>query len=346
MSEAKGIRKIGSAIKSNPEFFRLCCLFIIVLLIALISQPNFFSVASIRSITKQCPEYGILAIAMALTQIIGGINLSVVAVGNLSSMIAVLTITAIAPSVGLWPSIVFGIVAAVAVGIVAGILNGWLISVIGIPPILATLGVQQIGYGLATVISNGDAVTGIPPEFSEMLTKVWGNLVATQFIIFIIIALIMGIIMSRSRIGTKMYLIGSNPKAFKYAGSSPVKTTVITYTISCVLAVLAGLIMLARNSSVKPTYGESYVMQCILVSILGGVNPMGGKGSIKGIFLSTLTLQSISSLFNRFQSLNTFYREIIWGITLIAVMIINVVMASRSLHKEAVKRQKRIAINS
>lgn len=332
-------QRIKSWIKSNPEFVRLCGLFIVVLLIAVITQPKFFSVPSLRAITKQCPEYGILAIAMALTQIIGGINLAVVAIGNLSSMVAVLVITALTPGMGVWTAIVIGILTAIAIGVLAGSLSGWLISVIGIPPILATLGVQQIGYGLATVISNGDAVTGVPSEFTMMMTQNWGNLIANQFIIFIVIAIIISIVLTRTNIGMKMFLIGTNAKAYRFSGSSPVRITVITYTLSSVLAVVSGLIMLARNSSVKPTYGDSYVMQCILVSILGGVSPTGGKGTIKGIVLSTLTLQSISSLFNRFQSLNTFYREIIWGVTLIAVMIINVVMAERSMRKEALKRQ-------
>ena len=309
-------QKIYKFFLGDSRFSRLLVLLIAILLFALCTHPGFFSKASILSITKQCPEYGIMAVGLALTMIVGGIDLSIVGVANLSSMLAVLAMRSIAPTgadnVTVTTAIITGIFVALAVGFVAGILNGILCSKIGIPPILATLGVQQICYGLAIVISGGEAVKGVPPVFSEIGTKVWYRLVATQFFVFVIVAILIGILLSKTNIGVKMLLFGTNNKAFKFVGYKSGKTIILAHLLSSILAAIAGLIMLARNSSTKASYGEAYIMQCILVAVLGG---------------------TISSLFNRFQGINTFYRQVIWGVTLILVMVTNEIMDEKKRTK-------------
>ena len=102
------------------------------------------------------------------------------------------------------------------------------------------------------------------------------------FIIYTIIALVIGIMLNRTKFGKEIFLVGTNSTASRFAGINNTAVIIKTYIISGVLSSIAGLIMMARVNSAKADYGASYTLQCVLIAVLGGVNPMGGFGSIAG----------------------------------------------------------------
>ena len=103
--------------------------------------------------------------------------------------------------------------------------------------------------------------------------------------------------------------------------------------LSGLVSAVAGLLSLARINSAKADFGSSYTMQCILIAVLGGVNPNGGFGTIPGIAIAVVILQMMSSYLNMFPSISNYYRDLIWGMALIGVLIINFVLDRRRTQK-------------
>ena len=143
----------------------------------------------------------------------------------------------------------------------------------------------------------------------------------------------MTFVMSKTKFGTRMYLVGTNEKAARFAGIRCNKILIQTYLLSGLISGIAGLLSLARLNSAKADFGSSYTMQCILIAVLGGVNPNGGFGTIPGIAIAVLILQMMSSYLNMFPGVSNYYRNLIWGVALIGVLIMNFILDKRRTQK-------------
>ena len=115
------------------------------------------------------------------------------------------------------------------------------------------------------------------------------------------------------------------------------KTTLCCYMISGILSAIAGLVSLSRLNSAKADFGTSYTMQTILVAVLGGINPDGGFGNIPGIAFAVIILQTLSSYLNQFPSISNYYRDMIWGVALLAVLVFNITISKKRAKKAASK---------
>jgi simple sugar transport system permease protein len=289
------------------------------------AQPElFFSRANFSSMAFQFPEFALLGLGVMVSMLTGGIDLSVIGLANLSSMLAVIVMRRLAPDAqasGAAPAIAVGIAALLAAGAVGGLLNGLAIAAIGIPPILATLGTGLIFTGIAVVLSGGAAVLGFPNAISVIGNgAVLG--VPAPVLIFAGLAAAVAFVLNRTRFGLRVYLLGTNPLAARFAGIDNFRVTVGAYLISGLLAAVAGLIIAVRANSAKADYGTSYLLLSILISVLGGINPYGGFGKVSGLVLAVLSLQFLSSGLNMLQVSN-FAVDMTWGALLLIVMVIN-----------------------
>jgi simple sugar transport system permease protein len=223
---------------------------------------------------------------------------------------------------------------AVLIGCAAGALNGLLISKIHIPPILATLGVNQLLTGIALVVTNGKAVSDIPTTFSavinqKLLKVVPGKrgammgLIPVQLLFFIAAAVLVWFLLARTTYGRKLYLMGTSEKVARFSGLKVDRLLIKTYALSGILAALGGMIMLANYNSARSDYGSVYTLQCILIVVLGGVSPSGGKGRISGVILSIVLLSLLEAGINRFPQISSYYITLIWGAVLLLVMVLN-----------------------
>ncbi len=308
-------------------------------------RPNlFFSFDNFSSMAFQFPEFGLLAMAMMLTMLTGGIDLSVVGVANLSGILAALILTRVMPveasatQVVLYSMLAIG--TSLVTGLVCGLTNGFLIATIGIPPILATLGTMEFFTGIAIVITRGAAVFGFPELITFMGNgSLW--IFPIPLLLFTAAALIFAVVLNRTAYGNQLYLMGTNPTAARYSGLNNTRLLLRTYMLSGLLAAVSGLVILARTNSAKADYGSSYTLQAILIAVLGGVNPAGGFGKVMGLVLAILTLQFLSSGFSMLRFSN-FVKEFIWGAVLLLVMVINYVSNTRRQRREA---QKQAAIS-
>jgi len=280
--------------------------------------PNFLTFGNLNSMGFQFPEFGLLALAVLPTMISGGIDLSVVAVANLAAIIAAVVMKAS----GEWGWLAIPL--ALLVGAACGLLNGFLVAVLRLPPILATLGTLQLFSGIGIVITRGPAITGLPSWYSEYgIVSVLG-IVPLPLVVFAAVALLLGLLLRATPMGVRLRLYGSNPVAARFAGMRETSLILSIYSVAGVIAAMAGLVVLARVNSANADYGASYLLLVILINILAGVSPFGGFGTVTGVVLAVLLLQLVSSGLN-FLAFNAFARDLFFGGLLVVVMSVRVI---------------------
>ncbi|TFL16207.1 ABC transporter permease [Jannaschia formosa] len=318
--------RIEPKLVESPEFRLAIITVLVFVLMAALSPERFLSPQNLTSMAFQFPEFAILALAVTITMMTGGIDLSVVGVANLSAVVAATILTAFAGAgvVGaaavMWLGI--AVVAAMGVGAVAGFLNGILVSRFGLPPILATLGSGLVFTGLAVAMTGGSAVMGFPA-----VVAVIGNAtlfyVPVPLILFALLAFGLHVLLTRTGFGLRVTMYGANPLAALFAAIDVDRVLLKVYVIAGMFSSVAGLVIMSRANSAKADYGSSYLLLAVLIAVLGGVNPYGGYGRVVGVVLAVLSMQFLSSGLNMLQVSN-FARELIWGGLLLLVMVINV----------------------
>ncbi len=312
--------------KIDGNILRLLAIFVIILAVSGITKgTSFLNVGNLQSMAKTLTEYGLMAVGCGITMISGGIDLSTVYIANLCGILAGLTMNESSSS------IVLAIIVALVVGALCGIFNGFLVSVLKIPAMLATLGTYQLYMGIAVVASKGSTVSGVTSFSSFAYMTVAG--IPMPFIVFVLMIVVISFIMGKTKFGKRVHLVGTNEKASKFAGINTVSVLIRAYMLSGIVSAVAGLLSLSRINSAKADFGSSYTMQTILISVLGGINPDGGFGSIPGVAIAVLILQMLSSYLNMFPDISNYYRDLIWGVALIAVLIMNFTIEKRRMAK-------------
>lgn len=286
---------------------------------------RFLTPANFEAMAFQFPELALLSFAMMLSMLSGGIDLSIVATANLAGVIAAMTMTLLAPAqapadTALLASLA-GVLAALATGVGCGLTNGVLVARVGVPPILATLGTLQLFAGCALVLTGGQAVTGLPALLQPVGSgTILG--VPVPFWLFLTGAATVAVVTNRTAFGIEARLIGTNARAARFSGL-PVRSVLLrTYVLTATIASLTGVLMIIRANSAKADYGSSYLLQSILVVVLGGVSPAGGFGRVLGVSIAVVALQCLNSGFGMMR-LTSYATELAWGGFLLLVMIVN-----------------------
>lgn len=283
---------------------------------------KFFTLVSLQTMLSQFPEFGLMALGVMLCMITGGIDLSVVGVANFTSISMGILLKQLAGPDGTITPVSIALVFALGMGLGAlcGAFNGVLVSRVRIPPILATLGTSQLFTGIGIVLTEGKAVSKLPMRYAEVVAGKLGAL-PVQSVVFIAMALFVGWLLARTTYGPRIYLLGTSERAARFSGLNNDRLLVETYLLSGVCAALGGLVMLANYTSARADYGAVYTLQCVLIVVLGGVSPNGGKGKLSGVVLAIVFLQLLTSGLNRFREVNPFLIPLIWGGVLVLVMV-------------------------
>jgi simple sugar transport system permease protein len=294
----------------------------VLLVLSLAIGNKFFAVKNFRSMTFQIPEFGFMAFGMAICILAGGIDLSIVSIANLSSVLAGYVILGIANNGGnVWLAILLAFLVALVVATLCGLLNGLLITKAYIFPILATLSTMIFYNGVTMAITSGNTIIGFPEEFAEVsIFKLWG--IPAAFIVFVVVTIILSLILAGTFFGKSIYLYGENKIVALFSGMKTHSIVIKTYVLSGLLSGIGGLIMMSRVNSARVGYGETYLLQALLVCVLGGLSTKGGKGKIVGVFLGILVLQMLQSGFTLL-GMEPYLKNFIWGAVLIGVMIAN-----------------------
>ncbi len=291
---------------------------------SIVLPGKFLSVRNLQSMAVQFPEFGILTFAIMITMLTGGIDLSIVGAANLSAIVAAMILTRLGMSPAV--TIPLAILAALVVGTLCGLFNGFLVSKIGITPILATLGTGAIYTGLSFVLTGGPAITTTQLAFIGNGTILG---LPIPIIVFIVLALAFVVILNRMSFGFNVYMLGTNPTAALFSGINSDSILMRTYWLAGLVAGIAGIIFLGRANSAKPDFGSSFILLTVLIAILGGVSYTGGFGTVAGVVLAVLSIQFLSTGLNMLMlqlfgsSAAIFFRQFAWGALLLLVMVIN-----------------------
>lgn len=267
---------------------------LVVLLLLVIGMgttlsPYFLTGFNISSLTKDLMEKAIMALPMTLIIISGEIDLSVASILGLASVVLGATWHAGVP---LW----LGMLLVLVIGVAAGALNGLLVTRLGLPSLVVTLGTLALYRGLAYVVLGDQAISNFPAAFTTFgFGSVPGTLIPWPFVVFVILVLIFMVILHRSWLGRQIYAIGNNKEAARFTGIHVGNLKLLLFMLSGLLSALAGIIFTARFSSARPDNALGFELDVVTIVLLGGVNIFGGRGSLIGVILSMFVIGAVRS---------------------------------------------------
>lgn len=277
---------------------------------------------TLESILLQVPELGLLALAMLLPLISGGINLAIIASTNMAALAMAWVLTGglgdFGGHVGL--TIAVALACGALLCLVVGLMTGWLVANVQAHPILVTLGTMSLINGVCVWLTRGKPIAGFPEEFQLIGSTAFLG-IPLPFWIFVAASVLLSLYLGRTRHGVAVYMVGSNLEATRYSGVNTRRVLIGVYAMSTFLCWVAALLMMARFNSASAGYAQSYLLVTVLAAILGGVDPFGGFGKVSGLFVALLVLQVISSGVNLL-GVNAQLTQAMWGATMVGVMAV------------------------
>ncbi|MEU1222880.1 ABC transporter permease [Streptomyces microflavus] len=312
--EPRPERSSGSRIGELLQCQGVLAVLLTVILIASFVYPTFASLDNARGVTVQASFLAIVALGMTLVIITGGIDLSVGSVFALGGVLAA------------WAS-QWGFLAALLVPLVVcgaiGLVNGLLIARANMAPFIVTLASLLAARGILLAFTDEGATTYLVPKdsaFAELgQGSVWG------FGYPILIALVLfgagGLLLQRTSFGQTLFAVGGSSDAATLMGLPVARTKILVYTLSGLLAGLAGALNAARLTSGVTIVGVGMELDAISAVVIGGTLLIGGAGSISGTLWGVLLLAVIQNLINQIGSLNSSYQSVVSGGFLIVVVV-------------------------
>lgn len=323
--------------KAKPAIGRFRELNIIVALAILclffyIEQPGTFAKpANISVILHFIATFGMLGIGEVLVIITGGIDLSL---GSLTALTGVLTALfmqkgiAGLPPIGMVPAILL----VLGVGLLFGLWHGFLVTKLGIPPFIGTLGTWLAARGLANYITRGFPI--LFPTDSPVLVLGQGSVsfLPVSFLILLVFAVLLWVVLEKTPLGYRIFAVGGNIEAARMSGVDVDGVRLFCYASSGFLAALTGILLASRLGQGTPTVGVSYELWAIAAAVIGGTSLLGGVGSILGAILGAAivgVMQNGMVLLN----VSSYLQDVILGVVLVAAVIYDTLRRSGSTIK-------------
>jgi rhamnose transport system permease protein len=247
-------------------------------------SPVFLTPRNFANLLAALMEVAIMALPMTLVIIAGEIDLSVESMAGLACAVLGFLWAAGVP-------ILIGIAIVLAIGALGGLLNGLLVARGGLPSLVVTLGTLALFRGIAQIVLGPQGVSDFPPEFTTLgFGYVPGTLIPWPFVIFIGLAIILGIVLHRTWIGRQVFAIGKSAGAARFSGVRVTRLRIGLFMLTGIVAALAGVILTSRLSTARADAAQGMTLTVITVVLLGGVNIFGGRGTIPGVVLAVLVV--------------------------------------------------------
>lgn len=268
----------------------------------------FFTTNNLLTIGLQTSVIAIIALGQTFVLITTGIDLSI---GSNMAIAGIVTSLALVSGV----SIPIAVCAGLAVGAFSGLVNGLMIVLGDLPPFVVTLGSMSIVRGIALVITNGIPISGLPKAFRYIGNgKVAG--IPFAIIVMLVLTLVFGFILSKTKLGTSIYACGSNLESARLSGINTKKTLITVYVFSGFLAACAGVILTSRIASGQPGAGMGYELYAVASAVIGGTSLAGGEGIISGTLIGALVIGVLRNGLN-LMGVSAFVQEILIGVVII-----------------------------
>jgi ribose transport system permease protein len=302
----------------RDQLIRHSMVVVMLLIIAYFSYRSlrFGTLENMQTIAIAAAPFALITLGQTLVILTGGIDLSVGSVIALSAMASAATIQ------GHPDRLLLSVGVALLVGLVAGSVNGFLVSRVNVPPFIATLGMLTTASGLAYVVGGGAPINGLPADFGKIAnTEVMG--LQIPIIVMIVGIVVFALMMSRTSYGMRIYAVGGNPVAAQIAGIKTRRIQFSVYAISGVLAGLSGVMLASRVISGPPNLGQGYELDAIAAVVIGGASLLGGRGTIWGTALGLLLIQTLNNGLD-ILVVPAYWQNVIKGVLIVAAVAVDV----------------------
>ncbi|MDB5523336.1 MAG: branched-chain amino acid transport system / permease component family protein [Rhizobium sp.] len=283
------VRNVPDRLKSRGErVFKsweslLFAVMVAIFIVNCFASPYFLDPWNLSDATFNFTEKALVALALALVIISGEIDLSVAAIIALSS-----TLMGTALKMGAGPTELVAI--GLITGALCGAVNGWLVTGLGLPSIVVTIGTMSLFRGLSFIILGDKAYTGYPAEFSWFgQGYVWWVL-SFELVLFVVMAILFHILLHRTSFGRLVFAIGNNQTAALFSGVKVARVKFILFVLTGLMAGVAAVCLTSRLGSTRPSIATGLELEAITMVVLGGININGGSGSILGVVLAALIM--------------------------------------------------------
>lgn len=306
------------------EFSSFLFLAGLIFMVGLVNR-SFWQPAAILNCFNDSVVFTLLAAGIAFVILTGEIDVSIGAVLGLSAAVGAALLRD-------GHGVVTAFLAAIAIGILTGLVNGIGVAVFNIPSLIFTLGVNGVVRGMIYVYTKGAWVENLPAGFTRMSNRTLaGNL--TVFYALAVILVILGhLILTRTKKGKYFIAVGDNAAGATLVGIPADKTKIMVYVLCGVFASAAGMIYASRIGFITPTAGNGYEMKAIAACVLGGLSLNGGIGSLAGASIGAVIMSSISRILV-FLGFSSDYDNTITGVMLLTIVVINTVAQNRAAAK-------------
>lgn len=289
--------------------------FVIMFVVSCIvfADKNFFSVNSINNLLrKACTDGGILALGMTFVMLTGYIDLSVGSVMAFSGVIAGMVCT-INP--------ILGVLAGLGTGIACGLMNGFIVTKMSIPPFVATLATMLGLRGVIYIITDKKSVSVADELFTGIGNTSIGP-IALPVIIFFVLVIVCVHISRNTRFGMSLYAVGGNEEAARMMGLKVDKIKISAYIMCGLFSGIGGVLLTSRLMAAQAVAGENWETTAIASAALGGIKLSGGEGQFAGTMFGVLIVAIINTMFNYAGNINTWWQNIIMGLLLMVAVAV------------------------
>ena len=305
----------GAVFKGNflEQIGPFAALIIMFIAFSVLSN-HFFTLPNLLTVALQTSIIAFIGIGVTFCIITAGIDLSIGSVLAFSSVCGGMAMKAGIP-------VPIAVLLALLVGMACGLFNGFIITKGHLPPFIATLGMMSIARGAGLFITNAAPIMGFPNSFEFLGGRIY-NIIPVPVIIMIIVALIFGFILTKTRLGLYAYAIGSNEEAARLSGINIDLVKFSVYAIAGILAAVAGIVLASRLATAQATAGVAYELDAIAAAVIGGTSLMGGVGTITGTLIGAFIIGIMRNGLNM-MGVSNFIQQMIIGLVIIGAVYID-----------------------
>ncbi|GHD66121.1 MULTISPECIES: ABC transporter permease subunit [Jeongeupia] len=279
-------------------------------------SPDFLTVGNLLNVLRQVSINALIAFGMTFVILLAGIDLSV---GSVLALSAALMAGLMGGGMNPVAATMVGLIAGAAMGL----LNGLIVTKGKVAPFIATLGTMTLYRGWTMVYTNGSPMTGFNSDFIYMLGSgyVFG-IVPIPVVITLVVFGALWFVLKKTVFGRHVYAVGGNPEASKLSGVKVDRVQLWVYSLSGLMAALAGAILTSRLNSAQPTAGAGYELDAIAAVVIGGTSLAGGRGWIVGTLIGAVLLGVLNNGLNLL-GVSSFYQQVIKGIIILLAVLID-----------------------
>jgi ribose transport system permease protein len=304
---APGLHVAGRQAGTLAGLLSLCALLWVL-------TPHFLTVSNLVNVLEQTAINAIVAVGMTFVIISGGIDLSVGSVLALAGVVLGSALQAGQPGA-------VAVASALAVGAVAGAVNGGLVTAGRLPPFIATLGMMSMARGAALMWAAGRPISGFDEGFRTVATgRAFG--IPAPVLVMAAVCLVAHVVLAHGVFGRSVYAIGGNEEAARLSGVPVRRHKIAVYALSGLTSAIAAVVLTARLDSAQPTAGVMYELDAIAATVIGGASLLGGAGSVAGSLVGALIMGVLRNGLNLL-NVSSFFQQLVIGLVIITAVLVD-----------------------